>query len=79
MDLGNPEDINAARKLLETIDTAFETTKQESEQIENSQTIEQIKFQRESLSEKINDLNKKIAESKKASIEKNKNVFIKSG
>ena len=79
MDLGNPEDINAARKLLETIDTAFETTKKEIEQIENSQKIEQIKFQRESLTEKINDLNKKIAESKKASIEKNRNVFIKSG
>ena len=79
MDLGNPEDINAARKLLETIDTAFETTKKEIEQIENSQKIEQIKFQKESLTEKINDLNKKIAESKKASIEKNRNVFIKSG
>ena len=79
MDLGNPEDINAARKLLETIDTAFETTKKEIEQIENSQKIDQIKFQKESLTEKINDLNKQIAESKKASIEKNRNVFIKSG
>ncbi len=79
MDLGNPEDINAARKLLETINTAFETTKKEIEQIKNSQKIEQIKFQKESLTEKINDLNKKIAESKKASIEKNRNVFIKSG
>ncbi len=79
MDVGNSEEIILARKLLETIDTAFETTKKEIEQIENSQKIEQIKFQKESLTEKINDLNKRIAERKKASIEKNRNVFIKSG
>ena len=79
IDLGNPKDIIAARKLLETIDTAFETTKKEIEQIENSQKVEQIKFQKESLTEKINDLNKKIADSNKETIEKNRNVFIKSG
>ena len=79
MDKGNSEDIIAARKLLESIDIAFETTKKEIEQIKNSQKIEQIKFQKESLTEKINELNNRISESKKESLEKNRNVFIKSG
>ena len=76
MDKGISEDIIAARKLLESIDIAFETTKKEIEQIKNSQKIEQIKFQKESLTEKINELNNRISESKKESLEKNRNVFI---
>ena len=79
MDKGNSEDIIAAKKLLESIDIALNTTKKEIEQIKNSQKIEQIKFQKESLTEKINELNNRISESKKESLEKNRNVFIKSG